>query len=481
MTKTNITDEVGKSAIQSVAPARFADDVLMKRAKLFSCPMRAADSDSNPIDLELPALDHGRIQTGVHQGDARQLAKSLSPESIDLIVTSPPYFDLKDYGTPNQIGFGQDYSTYLSDLAAVFGDLFRATKKDGSLWIVIDTFRRDHEVFTLPFDLVAKLKESGWILRDVIIWKKDRTLPWAHKGATKRIFEYVLVLAKTRADFRYFPDRHRDKSELKEWWIKYPERYNPKGKALEEVWNFNIPRQGSWGNKHIRHFCPLPAEMVARIIRLTTGPGDVVLDPFSGTGTVLTQADLLNRRFVGFELNARYIKMFQRHIAAQRKNKSRTQQSDVEKSAKQFERTIINLRVLKYARLLYRSSAKLIGSKYRLRVFARKLNGKATKKHKLVTAEYILYISGDKSTGPLVKHLADISAVPPLSKFGIEATIKVVTNGRGLSHFKKGPLYTYSSSNSHRFARQIEFETLRDTEAAIVTPIKMELDTPDGY
>ncbi len=172
-----------------------------------------AELPAGKVDLptKRPATTTEEILSGVHLGDARTLAKALASESIDVTITSPPYCDLKDYGAPNQIGFGQDYSTYLSDLATVFGDIFRATKKDGSLWIIIDTFRRDQEVFALPFDLAAKLKEVGWVLRDVIIWKKDRTLPWTHKGTTKRIFEYILVLAKTRQSFRYFPDRHRER------------------------------------------------------------------------------------------------------------------------------------------------------------------------------------------------------------------------------------------------------------------------------
>jgi DNA modification methylase len=419
--------------------------------------------------------------TGVHLGDARTLAKTLPAQSVDVTITSPPYFDLKDYGEPNQIGFGQDYSTYLSDLAAVFGDVFRATKQDGSLWIVIDTFRRDQEVFVLPFDLVAKLKQVGWILRDVIIWKKDRTLPWTHKGTTKRIFEYVLVLAKTRQSFRYFPDRHRDNSELKDWWIRHPERYNPKGKALEEVWNFNIPKQGSWGNKHIRHFCPLPSEMVSRIISLTTVHGDVVLDPFSGTGTVLTQADLLGRRYIGFELNNRYIKMFQRHLEHQRANRSRTNQLESGKRAKQFERLIVDLRVLKYGRLLHRASIKLLGRKHHIRVFVRKLRTKVTQKHKLVTAEYILHVSVAGLRRRLTKHLNDIAKVPPLSKFGIEATLKVVDDERALSPYIRGPLYVYSSTNSHRFSGKIKFKQVLATKFPIVTPIKIKIESPDGH
>jgi len=221
--------------------------------------------------------------------------------------------------------------------------------------------------------------------------------------------------------------------------------------------------------------------MVSRIIRLTTVPGDVVLDPFSGTGTVLTQADLLGRRYIGFELNNRYIKMFQRHLEHQRANQSRTTQVVGGKRAKQFESLIVDLRVLKYGRLLHRASLRLLGRKHQVRVFVRKLKTKVTQKHKLVTAEYILHVEVAGLRRRLAKHLNDIAKIPPLSKFGIEATLKVVNVERALSPYKRGPLYVYSSTNSHRFSGKIKFKQVQAAEFPIVTPIKIKVESPDGY
>jgi len=288
----------------------------------------------------------------VHHGDARTLSKRLPDSCVDVTITSPPYFDMKDYGVENQIGFGQDYKTYLSDLQKVFSEVFRATKAQGSLWIVIDSFRRNQEVVPLPFDLAAQLKESGWILRDVIIWKKERTLPWSHKGTTRKIFEYVMVFAKSDNIIKYFPDRHRDTSDLKRWWVRYPERYNPKGKSLEEIWSYDIPTQGSWGSSYVQHFCPLPTELVSRIISLTTNPDDVVLDPFSGSGTVPAEAAMLNRKHIGFELNERYITMFRKHLQEQIKNRpALSEKTSHEPVIENVEQTILELRTLKFARL----------------------------------------------------------------------------------------------------------------------------------
>jgi hypothetical protein len=221
--------------------------------------------------------------------------------------------------------------------------------------------------------------------------------------------------------------------------------------------------------------------MVSRIIRLTTVPADVVLDPFSGIGTVLTQADLLGRRYIGFELNNRYIRMFQRHLEHQRANQSRTTHVEDGKRAKSFERLIVDLRVLKYGRLLHRASIKLLGRKHHVRVFVRKLTTKVTEKHKLVTAEYIVHVNVAGQRRRLTKHLNGIAKLPPLSKFGIEATLKVVSDERALSSYKRGPLYVYSSTNSHRFSGKIQFKQVQSTQFPVVTPIKIKVESPDGY
>lgn len=132
----------------------------------------------------------------VYNGDSRCLLEIL-PEGVQVqtTITSPPYFDMKDYGVEGQVGFGQKYEEYLEDLKEIFAQIYTVTKDDGTLWIVIDTFKRDHAVVTLPFDLVQKLNSVGWKLQEIIIWKKDKTVPWSSKGFMQRKFEYVLFFS----------------------------------------------------------------------------------------------------------------------------------------------------------------------------------------------------------------------------------------------------------------------------------------------
>ena len=128
--------------------------------------------------------------------DARDIASISNSPIVDVTITSPPYFDMKDYGYPEQIGFGQKYDDYLDDLRKVFKGIYELTKDTGSLWVIIDTFRKAGAVVPLPFDFVHKISDIGWKLQEVIIWEKDKTVPWVHQGQMRNMFEYILVFAK---------------------------------------------------------------------------------------------------------------------------------------------------------------------------------------------------------------------------------------------------------------------------------------------
>ena len=415
----------------------------------------------------------------VHHGDSRVLARRLPASCVDVTITSPPYFDMKDYGPKNQIGFGQDYESYLADLRDVFSEVRRATKDSGSLWIIIDSFRRDQQVVPLPFDLTSELKAVGWSLRDVIIWKKERTVPWVSKGTTRKIFEYILVFSKEKAQYKYFVDRIRDFKDLKKWWVRYPERYNPRGKAIEELWSYDIPTQGSWGNKFIRHFCPLPTDLVNRIVDLTTEVGDVVLAPFAGSGTVLTQASLRGRRFIGFELNHAYIKMFRAHLASET-TQLLSSEPGAEISSDEFSKLIVNLRMLKYGRLLFRELRKRFGDASFL-VVTRPVNRAALPPFKIQAAEYFigpLPVSIHEEAAEL---LSKFSAKPPLSKFGIAETLIFFTSSNSLPKpLLTKRMYGYTGSNSHKFFCEGPLKLCLEKNASVVSTLRVQLEEEIG-
>lgn len=388
----------------------------------------------------------------VYNEDARNILKVVSSDTkISTTITSPPYFDMKDYGSENQVGYGQKYEEYLEDLKTIFSGVFELTKEDGSLWIVIDTFKRNGQVVTLPFDLSNKLKEIGWLLQDVIIWKKDKTVPWSNNGFMQRKFEYVLFFTKSDK-FISNKDRVRvhDKSKLKKWWVKYPERYNPKGKALDEVWEFPIPVQGSWGKKYVRHFCPLPESLVATMINISTNENDIILDPFAGSGAVLSQSAYMKRNYIGFELNKSYIDLFNEYLDETLETKRNEYESLNNNAQNDFEKTILNLRALKYARVLFKIIQKQLDLS-ELKIFV-EVKGKSEQRNKLIKVQYQL--SGDFNESDVTEIINQNKDKKPLSTFGIEPIFEF------LESFIIDPKkhYCYTENNTYSHIKQRSFD-----------------------
>lgn len=300
----------------------------------------------------------------LYQGDARDLDTLLrhwSEESplLTCTITSPPYGSLKNYGHPDQIGWGQSHDEYLAEMRRVFRMIARHTKDDGSLWLIADTLRpedgslgRLSRVELLPFQLEQQAREAGWVLRDLVVWVKDKTLPWSSKGRLRNGFEYILFFAKTDT-FKYRVDRIREATSLEEWWVKWPERYHPQGKVPTNVWEYPIPLQGSWARTKLRHSCPLPADLVKRIVELSTDPGDVVFDPFAGSGVVVAESQRLGRRGLGIEIVKRNVDLFAKVVRPEiLRTRGANDHESPDSPSGWLEETIRNLRALKYPKTL---------------------------------------------------------------------------------------------------------------------------------
>ena len=397
--------------------------------------------------------------------DSRRIAEVLPTGiRVQTTITSPPYFDMKDYGVDNQIGFGQTYEEYLRDMKAVFEQVYQYTKNDGTLWIIIDTFKRNDSIVLLPFDLAAKLQECGWLLQDIIIWKKDKTVPWSGNGFTQRKFEYVLFFSKS-SRFKVNKDKVRvfDTRQLKKWWIKYPERYNPRGKALDEIWEYPIPVQGSWGKKYIRHFCPLPQDMVSNMIQISTDEGDVVFDPFAGSGTVLSQSAYMKRAYLGFELNEEYIEKFRAYLSETLESGTLKYEKMLNgKGQTEFEKQILNLRALKYGRIL----VKVIQDE--LHVYC-KVIVKLIRQERTNSIVHFSFIGVSKDVANDVV-LRSVGKVP-LSKFEI---IPEISFQEGLGVDDKW--YCYSISNSYSYMRDVKYS---DPRVRVLSTIKVDLKEKD--
>lgn len=417
----------------------------------------------------------------IHKIDARNINTLIKSPIVDVTITSPPYFDLKDYDFKEQIGYGQTYSEYLEDLKLVFKNVYECTKESGTLWVIINAYRKDGEVVPLPFDFSNKIKEVGWKLQEIIVWGKDKTVPWAHQGQMRNSFEYILVFSKT-LNYKFYVDNVRDFQSLKRWWVKYPERYNPRGKTPEAIWNFDIPIQGSWGKGYVKHFCPLPEEMIAQILKLTTKEGNVVLDPFSGSGAVLSKADNMKRKYIGSELNPKYIRMFKKYLKQTGTLKKREYEAEEKKLLKQveFEKLILDLRALKYIRLAYFK----LPQEYKTRIINIAVEISEIvplKKNSLISVTYSFLLS-ENCKKDLKEVLDSLFGKPPLSKFGIEPIIKFTINpSQFIKSLQHSELYVYSSGNTHKFQKIIKPKDLINSSRLdlIVTNIRVDLNEKD--
>ncbi len=419
----------------------------------------------------------------VYHIDAREIETIIDKPIVDVTITSPPYFDLKDYGSRNQIGYGQDYANYLNDLKFVFGHVYNITKENGTLWVIIDAFRRDGEVVPLPFDFSNTIKEIGWKLQEIIIWGKDRTVPWTHKGQMRNLFEYVLMFSKTN-DYNFYIDKVRDFETLKKWWVKYPERYNPKGKTPDAIWNFDIPTQGSWGNGYIKHFCPLPEEMIEQMLKLTTKENDLVLDCFAGSGAVLSKADNMKRKYIGTELNKDYINMFETYLQNTGEKKRAEYEKHENNQMKQhkFQKLILDLRALKFARVFYQ---KLMDGKTDEieRIYVEKSKAKPEKTNSLIVVNYYILIKNPSKKLSLELKLQKLSDKAPLSKFGIEPIFHFTSSQKKFNQkFEEKKVFFYSSKVTHKYidtSNHPHSIASNMKKALIISKIMVDLDEKD--
>lgn len=419
----------------------------------------------------------------LHQGDARQLRKLLDqlgkPNNPPLgcTITSPPYGALKNYGHPDQIGWGQPYDEYLVEMRQIFRALYQYTRADGSMWLIADTLRADdqHDVDLpnrmepLPFQLAEEAADAGWILRDTLIWDKQKTLPWTSSKRLRNTFEYVLLFVKS-SDYKFYIDRLRDSENLEEWWVKWPERYHPFGKTLTNVWRIPIPQQGSWRGTAVQSACPLPPDLVKRLVLLSTDSDDVVFDPFAGTGVVVAEAERLGRRGLGIELNKRYLRSYmtiRREVLARGEHNPHREGTQ---GAEYLHGRIPKLRALKYAKVLWQ---KLSHDSVPLPQLIVVQSGKilpdtmADSSHALPVK--VIFVYDDSTNGDLQAiqgRLKEFANRAPATKFGIDEDILVVAMSDLHIHLKKREkLFLYERGHTWEAVRQVQPRELPELRA----------------
>jgi modification methylase len=240
-------------------------------------------------------------------GDSRIMAE-LQDNSVHLAITSPPYWQLKDYGTENQIGFHDSYENYINNLNLVWKECYRTLHKGCRLCINIgDQFARAvyygrYKVIPIREEIIKFCENIGFDYMGAIIWQKVTTsnttgggvqmgsYPYPRNGILKLDYEFILI-------FKKLGDAPKHTKEQKEHSIMTAEEWNT---YFAGHWNFAGARQ----NGHIAVF---PEELPKRLIKMFSFVDETIIDPFAGSGTTALAARNLNRNSIGFEINPEFI------------------------------------------------------------------------------------------------------------------------------------------------------------------------------
>lgn len=298
-------------------------------------------------------------------GDAAETLKTLPQCSVNMCVTSPPYYGLRDYGEQEQIGIEKTPDDYIARLVEVFDEVYRVTANDGTLWLNIgdcyagsgkgpmtisqngknkDVFNMQNRIYEvpkkwsgikpkdligIPWMLAFALRGRGWYLRSDIIWHKKNCLPESTKDRPTKCYEHIFLLSKSRQyyyDYKAIQEpikevsRERYKrgrsanskyvgqqgiTQVRENFLDFDQQYRRK----RDVWEVSTNTY-----KMDEHFAMFPEKLIEPCILAGSRVGGIVLDPFFGSGTTGAVAKRLGRDFIGIDLNARYLEKAKERI-----------------------------------------------------------------------------------------------------------------------------------------------------------------------
>ena len=260
-------------------------------------------------------------------GPASEGLDLLPDRSVRTVVTSPPYWSLRDYEADGQIGRDDALGDYVKSIATTFDKVRRVLCDDGTVWLNVgDSYTsgnrryrapdrknraramrvrpptpeglKPKDLIGVPWRLALALQDAGWWLRSEVIWHKPNAHPESVADRPTKAHETVFLLSKSQ-DYRYDTDAVR----------------GPNGRRLRTVWDINTePRRRTDGGVD-DHPAVMPMTLARRCIAITSEPGDAVLDPYAGSGTTLLAARDLDRRWAGIELNPAFVNLIEHRLA----------------------------------------------------------------------------------------------------------------------------------------------------------------------
>lgn len=292
------------------------------------------------------------------EGDALKVLKGLPDRSVHMCVTSPPYYGLRDYGVPGQIGLEKSVEEYIAVLTLIFREVRRVLRPDGTLWLNIgDSYAtrsgsqapkntrnsRGHtekhipagykykDLMGIPWELAFALRADGWYLRDDIIWHKTNAMPEAVTDRPTRAHEYIFLFSKGPHyfyDAKAIAEPYGSKGNARSFrggGAYTGGRSFKNGTTVNRDTHGNTDNQEGTRNKRDvwsvataqfkdAHYATFPPELIRPCVLAGCPPGGIVLDPFFGSGTTGVVALQEERDFIGIELNSAYVSLARKRI-----------------------------------------------------------------------------------------------------------------------------------------------------------------------
>lgn len=281
-------------------------------------------------------------------GDALAVVELIPSGSVDCCVTSPPYWNLRDYGVAGQMGRETTPEAYIMAMVELFREVWRTLRDDGTLWVNLGDSTIKKNLVGIPWRVALALQADGWLLRSDIIWHKPNPMPESVTDRPTRAHEHLFLLAKSD---RYFydsvaikepgvamnkhdatgpgyrapgqaPQTGSRKSDKQRGHSRRHAGFNDRWDAMpvKEQCSFMRNRRDVWviAPQPFKgaHFAVMPEALVKPCILAGSRPGGMVLDPFTGSGTVGVVARKNGRNFTGAELNPEYASMARSRIAS---------------------------------------------------------------------------------------------------------------------------------------------------------------------
>ena len=302
----------------------------------------------------------------IWEGDCREVLRGLDESSVHCVVTSPPYWGLRDYGADGQLGLEETPAQHVANMVEVFREVRRVLREDGTLWLNYgDTYAsttsgygkrggsyedernnwgdvaphrtpipaglKPKDLCGIPWRVAFALQEDGWWLRQDIIWHKPNPMPETVRDRCTKSHEYIFLLAKS---LRYYydadaikeqsvdPESHKGirKRAPQQFVRESPEKPRTR-EGLAKLDGVTYPRRNRrsvWtiptAPYHGAHFATFPPDLVKPCIMAGCPDGGTVLDPFTGSGTVAEVARANGCKFVGAELNPEYIELAKKRL-----------------------------------------------------------------------------------------------------------------------------------------------------------------------